>query len=274
MAAIIANPDDDTPRLVYADWLDEHLPDRTPSPAAGPSARAEYIRVQCRLAQFPFDAPEYPELLEREQDLAEWLQTHADEPEPDLPAELLWFGSFDSGETATYRRGFPDEVEYTEYADDPNVNVERILKALPQVFARTTLRALRLEDAYGEEIAELLRSPAIAGLRGLALYDIADDNDQDVTSAIAASPHLSQLKRLELELYVTSDELQNISSQAGLDACSKPCTSIIRKYGVCKYWGRAGGFAISVRFTSRIPVNATCSRRLPRSRRCRNWSNW
>jgi uncharacterized protein (TIGR02996 family) len=37
LAAIIAEPEDDTPRLVYADWLDEH---------ARPE-RAEFIRVQC-----------------------------------------------------------------------------------------------------------------------------------------------------------------------------------------------------------------------------------
>jgi uncharacterized protein (TIGR02996 family) len=33
---IVANPDDDGPRLVYADWLDEH----------GDSTRAEFIRLQ------------------------------------------------------------------------------------------------------------------------------------------------------------------------------------------------------------------------------------
>jgi uncharacterized protein (TIGR02996 family) len=37
--AIRANPDDDTPRLVYADWLDEH----------NEPARAEFIRVQCEI---------------------------------------------------------------------------------------------------------------------------------------------------------------------------------------------------------------------------------
>lgn len=38
-AAILAAPDDDTPRLVFADWLDEH----------GEPERAEFIRVQCEL---------------------------------------------------------------------------------------------------------------------------------------------------------------------------------------------------------------------------------
>lgn len=35
--AVLAAPDDDLPRLVYADWLDEH----------GEGERAEFIRIQC-----------------------------------------------------------------------------------------------------------------------------------------------------------------------------------------------------------------------------------
>lgn len=41
LAAVLANPDDDTVRLVYADWLQEH----------GDEARAEFIRVQIELAR-------------------------------------------------------------------------------------------------------------------------------------------------------------------------------------------------------------------------------
>lgn len=57
LRAIIDNPADDAPRLVYADWLDEH----------GDAARAEYLRVLSHLiaAQPPADAP----LIERERKL-------------------------------------------------------------------------------------------------------------------------------------------------------------------------------------------------------------
>lgn len=41
LAAIKAAPDDDLPRLVAADWLEEH----------GETDRAEFIRVQCELAK-------------------------------------------------------------------------------------------------------------------------------------------------------------------------------------------------------------------------------
>jgi len=41
LRTILANPGDDAPRLVLADWLQEH----------GQTERAEFIRVQCALAQ-------------------------------------------------------------------------------------------------------------------------------------------------------------------------------------------------------------------------------
>jgi uncharacterized protein (TIGR02996 family) len=43
LQAIIANRDDDGPRLVYADWLEEQ----------GEGERAELIRVQCEEAKLP-----------------------------------------------------------------------------------------------------------------------------------------------------------------------------------------------------------------------------
>src|SRR5262245_14518672 len=81
--AISARPEDDTPRLVFADWLMEH----------GDAARGELIRVQCELARLPLDAPERPALEDRERDLLaantrRWL-------EPIKPHVFDW--SFDRG---------------------------------------------------------------------------------------------------------------------------------------------------------------------------------
>src|SRR5687767_4492465 len=44
LRAIIADPDDTTLRLAYADWLEEH----------DEAERAEFVRVQCRLANLGF----------------------------------------------------------------------------------------------------------------------------------------------------------------------------------------------------------------------------
>lgn len=49
LADIIAAPDDDTPRLIYADWLED--PDHNPGPLQ--PEWAEFIRVQCWLASHP-----------------------------------------------------------------------------------------------------------------------------------------------------------------------------------------------------------------------------
>lgn len=215
LAAIIACPDEDTPRLIYADWLDEHQPDPTPSPAPGPSARAEYIRVQCRLAARPYSDPDYPDLLEREEDLADWLKVHAaeNEDEPPLPDKLDWFGEFDSGDDREYSRGFPDEFHYTDFEEEAQENIDAILAALPEAFADTTVRTLRLEDAYGLEVAGVVADPIAAGLRGLYLGAV--DQDEELGArGVAESPHLGGLRRLHFEDYSLSNECVRLLSKA------------------------------------------------------------
>src|SRR5262249_57289531 len=50
LRAICESPDDDTARLVYADWLDEHIEPASADWTEGArSLRAEFIRLQCAL---------------------------------------------------------------------------------------------------------------------------------------------------------------------------------------------------------------------------------
>jgi uncharacterized protein (TIGR02996 family) len=65
LAAVADAPDDDTPRLILADWLEEH----------GESARAEFIRVQCKIAHLSPVDRRCEKLTERE---AELLLAHED----------------------------------------------------------------------------------------------------------------------------------------------------------------------------------------------------
>jgi uncharacterized protein (TIGR02996 family) len=58
--AIQEPPEDDAPRLVFADWLDEN----------GDEPRAEFIRLQCRLPHLRDDL-EFARLRQREQELLE-----------------------------------------------------------------------------------------------------------------------------------------------------------------------------------------------------------
>lgn len=57
MRAVCEHPDDDTPRLVLADWLDEN----------GEPERAKFIRAQCQLLRVPSRDPEW-EVLHKRQD--------------------------------------------------------------------------------------------------------------------------------------------------------------------------------------------------------------
>jgi uncharacterized protein (TIGR02996 family) len=61
LADVVAHPEDDAPRLVLADWLDDH----------GQSDRAAFIRVQVELARarLPGGAARRRELRKREKSL-------------------------------------------------------------------------------------------------------------------------------------------------------------------------------------------------------------
>ena len=84
---ILANPDDDTPRLIYADWLEERG-----------DPRGEFIRVQCRLARMSAGDQRRPPLEQQEREL---LTRHQDE----------WLGSLRPLLAGwSFRRGFLDMV--------------------------------------------------------------------------------------------------------------------------------------------------------------------
>lgn len=92
LAAIVADPNNDLPRLVYADWLEEQG-DR------GSVARSEFIRVQCELAQLPEHHPRAAELFDREQAL---LLEYDERWRAELELGRLGFNR----QSAPFRRGF------------------------------------------------------------------------------------------------------------------------------------------------------------------------
>jgi uncharacterized protein (TIGR02996 family) len=61
LADIAEHPEDDSLRLIYADWLED----------SGQVERAAFIRVQCELARLPRDDPRRRELKTRERELQE-----------------------------------------------------------------------------------------------------------------------------------------------------------------------------------------------------------
>lgn len=107
LKGILLEPDEDVPRLAYADYLDEN----------GQPERAEFIRVQCELARLDPGYPNgqrYATLMIREREL---FEAHARDWTPGelvgaTPTCEAWF-SMQGGaghSVAQFRRGFVDHV--------------------------------------------------------------------------------------------------------------------------------------------------------------------
>lgn len=114
---IIAAPADDLPRLVFADWLDEH----------GEGERAEFVRVQCQIATLERFAPssirntdegreQYAALRRRERELllrhwAAWTPYLS--PGNSLQVILSDRWQFDGTPAGLFTRGFVSSVTCT-----------------------------------------------------------------------------------------------------------------------------------------------------------------
>jgi uncharacterized protein (TIGR02996 family) len=164
---VLERPDDDAPRLIYADWLtDQIAPDKV--------ARGDFIRLQCQRASLPPDDPDGPELLALERQL---LAEH----------QSAWLGELaDEVERCEYRRGFVEAITLTASA---------FLDQAPQLFALGPIMQVQLREAkwlmglLGQ--CERLASVTHLGLRkNLYLGGVLPD--------LVASPHLRNLTVLDL----------------------------------------------------------------------------
>jgi uncharacterized protein (TIGR02996 family) len=186
---IIANIDDDTPRLAYADWLMEN----------GQDDRSEFIRVQIERARRPaWDAAQVRlRLLERQlldQHGERWLK------EVQAIKGVRWEG---------FRRGIVAEVSFVSF--EVMRTKAAAARAAAPVEAVTThwpregegrggrpiaeLRELVLHGRpWDKEIDRLADSPQLSTLRSLSVLGLAAED----LARLVASPHLSGLRVLRL----------------------------------------------------------------------------
>src|SRR5262245_34947865 len=141
LAAIRENPDDDLPRLVYADWLDEH----------GEPERAEFIRVQCELAKLQQGEHRWKELRSRERKLLRAREAEWRAALPNLPN--VGIGPFD--------RGFPGAVIAGSFREFMSI-ADRLFEALP-------VDSLVIHGIGSRELRSLIRSCPLTSLTGLDL---------------------------------------------------------------------------------------------------------
>jgi uncharacterized protein (TIGR02996 family) len=167
LAAIREHPDDDAPRLVYADWLDEH----------GDADRAEFIRLQVRLARMAPSDPEYGAIRGRSDYLG---QVHHVEWAHRLP-------QLDGVHWEVFHRGFFVAARFR--------HPDHFFAHAAQVFAAGPIQELRLHQFTS---AHTLRLASTAELRAVRVLDLDDGNKIGNTGAeqLMASRHLRKLSVL------------------------------------------------------------------------------
>jgi uncharacterized protein (TIGR02996 family) len=171
LEAVLASPDDDRPRLVYADWLTEQG-----------DPRGEFIAVQCARARMPADAPGQRPLEEREWTL---MSAHAEQWEAALGKDLT---------SVKFRRGFIEEA---------TLFTASFVERAEQMFALEPLRTVQVIDAGEEGAANLAASKSLARLDGLRLSNLSGRVEQgigiDGLGVLLSSRNISRLKSLSLD---------------------------------------------------------------------------
>ena len=131
LRAVLETPFDDAPRLVYADWLDEH---------AQPE-RAAFIRLQCEHARLMKVHPRSSESLEWKAQCEAIL----DGPSPaSVPFRKLWADPIDPqwGDRYFFRRGFVSQV---------SVTAGRLVRLAGRLFAEHPITRVHLSDKRPNE---------------------------------------------------------------------------------------------------------------------------
>jgi uncharacterized protein (TIGR02996 family) len=151
LAAIVARPDDDAPRLAFADWVDEQ-----PDPGAGDWAAV--IRAQVEAARHDRFSPRWLELTRI---AAEILRKHKDDWGTVWPSRL--------GRLA-FRRGFRETVEFDGRSFHNLADRE---------FRVTPIRAVMLAQLANKDGRVLdPEIPQHAGWAGVEAVDLAGNRPQ------------------------------------------------------------------------------------------------
>lgn len=166
LRAVCESPDDDTPRLVFADWLDEH----------DEPERAEFIQVQVALQQFTGPSTAGSALMNRMHKL---LRLNEQRWRAELPySERFMWGRFDRGFVEDMRVFDLDlfrQVAPTVFGSVPLIQVEFVLPCDPGELAdipelsRVRHLGVRLHWPRAESVKRLAAAANLTSLEELAI---------------------------------------------------------------------------------------------------------
>jgi uncharacterized protein (TIGR02996 family) len=174
--AVIAEPDADGPRLVYADWLQHY----------GDVVRGELIAVQCALARLD-NIAEHNRLKTRDFELVEH---HGNTWCAEVGIGDVRNNWHPSVWAADFQRGFIEAIEMPAHA---------FASVVPPLFALEPVRELRLIGVSGHSDT-LNRLPESIYLRRLRSFGLRNTHvSDDVLALIVSSPMFTKLERLQIE---------------------------------------------------------------------------
>ncbi len=195
LAEVIADPDNDIPRLIYADWLEEQG-----------SPRGEFIRVQCELNQISDLDPRWLDLQFRSNEL---LEKHGEQWAKEIGQDVR---------KCVYTRGFIETI--TILARTLQKDGNKLFQSFPVRWIRLNylkgtadewkdctalqhvqyldLKDLKIPD---EDLAAILNSPHLRNLKGLKIGGGGQVTSDRVALAVSAPRIASQLEFLEVSAY-------------------------------------------------------------------------
>ncbi|VTS02303.1 Repeat-companion domain protein OS=Isosphaera pallida (strain ATCC 43644 / DSM 9630 / IS1B) GN=Isop_0391 PE=4 SV=1: LRR_6 [Gemmata massiliana] len=174
LRAICANPDDDTARLVFADWLQEH----------GEPDRAEFIRLHIEWCRHAPDVP--PDDL--------WLQLGVAWEASKLSQSPMFGDGYDA-----HDRGLVAGVWFNS-----RFRPERVEAA----FDHNPIRIIHVSPRTEESAVWLAQTPLFARLRGLC----HTGRSVDVARRLVESPHIGNLELLRLDLEDDEGRTEDVGS--------------------------------------------------------------
>jgi uncharacterized protein (TIGR02996 family) len=215
LAAICAHPDEDTPRLAYADWLDEHAGAMPRAKRESVRMRAELIRVQCELARMSPDEEDTDTAtrrVEREQREAELLKNTARRRAWAKPLKAPPAGHEEFvPNTDWFVRGFP------KFADNRDSNHNGFLTVGEALFDISPVHVIDCRNIHGEQADQFLALPWLPRVRRLSIsthldrsgwiesdtgargWRVASDGtDEAATEKLFAAPGLANVEELDL----------------------------------------------------------------------------
>jgi uncharacterized protein (TIGR02996 family) len=208
LQAIIDEPDDDTHRLIYADWLEDH----------GEQILAEFIRLQCELERLPEKHPEHAKLKSREDTLWQAHNRYFLGPLAALNLPLLRssFISTVNGVRFIHQRGFVEMVEVRG-----SEAAKQFVSVAATVFRHCPLQFVELggghhyllshDPIHSETIATFLNMPEIARLRSLDLrLQLLHDSD---AHELLRSPYLTERITLVIGRHPFSPRIEHALSE-------------------------------------------------------------